>query len=221
LWARDRVQLLDDLLQVLEQDDAVRPAAGRRQVRSELVFGRKGQPPVEVVLPDGRVVRLAGSADRVDECADGSLVVTDYKSGKPDKFKGLSEDDPDKAGSKLQLPVYAYAARQALGRPDAEVRAEYWFIGPKGRGTQIGYPLTEQVQRRYAEVLAIVTDGIAGGLFPANVPEDRPWSSFAACPYCDPDGLGAKERRVQWQRKKSAPALRHYLGLTEPDEEQP
>ncbi len=220
LWARDRALVLLDLDLLLTRDGEVRRTQRRRQVRSELSFGRKGVAAVEVPLPDGRTVRLAGSADRVDECEDGSLVVVDYKAGKPDSFKGLSEEDPDKQASKLQLPVYGYAARQALDSPDAPVRMEYWFIGPRGRGTQIGYVLTDDVAKRYAEVLAIIADGIAGGVFPANVPEDRPWSSFVACPYCDPDGLGAKERRVQWQRKKTAPELREYLALTEPDEEQ-
>ncbi len=217
LWARGRELLLGDLVQVLGQDDQVRAGGGRTQVRSELAFGRKGVPAVEVDLPDGRTVRLAGSADRVDTTADGSLVVVDYKTGKPDAFKGLSEQDPDKQGSKLQLPAYSYAARSFVGPADAAVTAEYWFIGPKGRGERIGYPLTPEVEQRYAEVLSAVVEGIAGGVFPANVPEDRPWSSFPACPYCDPDGLGAKERRVQWQRKKTAPEVAPYLDLIEPD----
>ncbi len=168
-------------------------------------------------LPDGRTVRFRGSADRVDVQDDGTLVVVDYKSGSASQFKGLCEDDPDKCGSKLQLPVYGYAARQVLGRPDAPVRAEYWFIGPKDRGQQIGYLLTPGVEQRFGQVLTTVVDGIAGGLFPANVPEDQPWASFVSCPYCDPDGLGGKDRRVQWQRKKFAPELTAYLALTEPD----
>ena len=217
LWARERRLLLDDLRLLLDEDERVRRAGRRRQVRSELTFGgRDGGQPVELRLPSGRALRLAGSADRVDVCEDDSLVVVDYKAGKPDPFKGLSAEDPDKQGSKLQLPAYGYAARQALSRPDAEVRVEYWFIGPRGRGTRIGYPLTREVEQRYAQVLDTVTDGITRGIFPANVPEDRPWSPFAACPYCDPDGLGAKERRVQWQRKKVAPELAPYLELIEP-----
>jgi hypothetical protein len=37
------------------------------------------------------------------------------------------------------------------------------------------------------------------------------------CAYCDPDGLGAKDRRLQWARKQGAPELRSYLGLVDPD----
>ena len=50
------------------------------------------------------------------------LVVTDIKSGKSDSFAKLSADDPVLGGSKMQLPVYGHAARQVLGRPEAEGR---------------------------------------------------------------------------------------------------
>ena len=212
MWARERTLVLDDLERLLTKDEEVRIGEGRVQVRSELSFGRGAGAPVVVPLPDGRIVHLAGSADRLDRAMDGSLVVVDYKSGKADSFKGLSEDDPDKAGSKLQLPAYALAARAAL-ETDAPVRAEYWFIGAKDRGKRIGYPVTRRVLARYAEVLQVVADGIGGGIFPANAPEDRTWSPWPACVYCDPDGLGAKERRVQWNDKKGAPEIAAYLAL--------
>ena len=66
------------------------------------------------------------------------------------------------------------------------------------------------------QALVRAVDGIRGGLYPANAPEDQTWTSFVACAYCDPDGLGAKDRRIQWQRKKVAPELRRYLDLVEP-----
>ena len=216
LWARDRLILLDDLDQLLDDDEEVRAAERRRQVRSELSFGRNGTPPVEIPLEDGRRVRLLGSADRVDRCEDGSVVVVDYKSGSAWNFKGLSEQDPDHNGTKLQLPVYAYAARQLLQADGVPVRAEYWFIGRKNRGQRIGYPLTETVEQRYAQVLGTVVDGIAGGLFPHYPPEDQPWASWVQCPYCDPDGLGAADRRARWEAKRSDPALAGYLALVEP-----
>lgn len=215
LWARERMLILDDLRRFLDLDEDARRGERRTQVASELKFG--GKSPVVVTLPDGRSIRFAGSADRVDETDDGTLVVIDYKSGSARTFRGLSEGNPDLAGSKLQLPVYAYAARQLLGRPDAKVRAAYWFIGPKNRGEVVSLPLTEAVEERYLEVLTVIADGVAGGLFPANAPEDQPWLDWTPCPYCDPDGLGAKDRRIQWQRKKNDPVLASYVALIEPE----
>ena len=40
-----------------------------------------------------------------------ALVVVDYKTGSPKRFQAISAADPTAAGTKLQLPVYAHAAR--------------------------------------------------------------------------------------------------------------
>ena len=66
-------------------------------------------------------------------------------------------------------------------------------------------------------MLTTVVDGIADGLFPSNAPEDQPWLSWVACAYCDPDGLGAAERRSRWDAKRADPALADYLALVEPE----
>jgi ATP-dependent helicase/nuclease subunit B len=143
-------------------------------------------------------------------------VVVDYKTGSTRKFKDLSEDDPTAGGTKLQLPVYAHAARVLLGVPDAPVAAEYWFLR-KDRGTRISVPLPEQVHETYAAALAVISDGIAGGLFPHRPPKGDGWAGYIECPYCDPDGLGVTEHRDRWQRKRHDPRLAAYLPLVEPD----
>jgi RecB family exonuclease len=217
LWARDRARLVADLDRVLDQDELRRAQLGARQLRSELLFGQGRWPdPVAVALPDGRRIRFRGSADRIDLTDDGRIIVVDYKSGSTRHYQGLGEDDPDLAGSRLQLPLYAYAARQRLRRPDAVVRAEYWFVGRHDPGRRIGYDVTPRVEERFAHVLAVIADGIAAGVFPHRAPEDQPWLDWVACGYCDPDGLGAKRRRDEWARKKHAPELAGYLGLIEP-----
>jgi ATP-dependent helicase/nuclease subunit B len=218
MWARDRDQILADLDRFLDHAQRRRAELRTRQVRSELIFGQGRWPdPVEVRLPDGRRVRFRGGADRVDLAEDGRVIVVDYKTGSARTYQDLSADDPDQCGSHLQLPVYAYAARQRLARPQAPVRAEYWFIGRKDTGTQIGYDVDERVDRRFADVLAVIADSVAGGLFPARAPEDQPWLTWIPCGYCDPDGLGAKRRRDEWERKKYDTRLGAFLALVEPD----
>ncbi len=218
MWARDRDHILADLGRFLDHAQRRRAELRTRQVRSELVFGQGRWPdPVEVGLPDGRRVRFRGGADRVDVAEDGRIIVVDYKTGSARTYQGLSADDPDQCGSHLQLPVYAYAARQRLARPEAPVRAEYWFIGRKNTGEQIGYDVDERVDRRFAEVLTVIADSVAGGLFPARAPEDQPWLTWIPCEYCDPDGLGAKRRRDEWERKKHDPRLGTFLALVEPE----
>ena len=50
---------------------------------------------------------VVGRIDRIDRAADGSIVITDYKTGKPQ-----SQEDADES---LQLSVYALAAREKWG----------------------------------------------------------------------------------------------------------
>ena len=209
LWQPQLRQLLQSLDLFLTQDSVRRHHGKLRQVRSELKL------TVDVPLPDGRRVRMHGTADRIDRAADGSVVVADYKSGSAYAFKVLSETNPDANGTKLQLPVYAYGARRELDLPDAPVRAEYWFIGSKDRGRRIGFDLTPEVEQRYAAVLATIADGIAGGVFPGRPEADAPWKKYVDCYACNPDGISAGDRLAQWDRTKHDGLLAEYVGLVE------
>jgi RecB family exonuclease len=216
LWRQERARILADLQALLDDDEKLRRETERRQVRSELVFGMRGADPVLVSLPDGRTIRLRGSADRVDVDARGAIVVVDYKTGSSSKFQGLGEDDPTHGGTKLQLPVYAHAARAQLGAPDAPVSAEYWFLR-KDRGKRIELPLTGEVHRAHSEALAVIANGIAAGLFPHRPPKDDGYAGYIECEYCNPDRLGTNDHRARWSRKRHDPRLAAYLRLVEPD----
>ena len=142
-------------------------------------------------------------------------MVVDYKTGSPRRFEMISAADPTAAGTKLQLPVYAHAARAGLGMPEAGVSAEYWFLR-KDRGRRITLPLTPEVDQACGAALAVIADGIAGGLFPHRPPDGDGWAGFIQCPYCDTDGLGVKEVRDRWERKRRDPRLGRYLALVDP-----
>ncbi len=133
LWARERTRIWADLGLLLDDDNEWRRDHKASVIASELAFGMDGNEPVVITPPDGGQVRLRGSADKVDRGADGTLYITDIKTGSMSSFKDLSEDDPVLGGTKMQLPVYAYAARQLVGPADAPVSAMYWFVR-KDRG---------------------------------------------------------------------------------------
>lgn len=210
LWQRERARIFADLAYLLSDDDRWRARLDARVAASELRFGMAGHPPVEIPVPSGRVL-LRGSADRVDVGRDGTIYVTDVKTGGPSRFKVLAED-PVAGGTKLQLPVYAHAARARLGGD--RVEASYWFVR-KERGTRIPVPLTPEVEQLYAATLETLVSSIAAGLFPARAPE-VPDFAWIQCPYCNPDGIGHSEVRARWERKRLAPALRSYVALVEP-----
>jgi ATP-dependent helicase/nuclease subunit B len=140
--------------------------------------------------------------------------VVDYKTGKSDSFKDLSQENPDLSGRKLQLAVYGAAARLHQNEPDAPVRSEFWFVSSKGDFIRIGYLVTDDVLAHVGRTLQTVVTGIERGIFP-NHPTATS-TSWVECPFCDPDGLGVVELRAQWERKRLQPALALFADLAEP-----
>ncbi|HEX7168061.1 MAG TPA: PD-(D/E)XK nuclease family protein [Acidimicrobiales bacterium] len=216
-WRHDRSRILSDLGRFVEEDAARTAAASLRPVAAEQPFGRgAAYPAVEVHLPDGRSVRFTGKVDRIDRAADGSLVVVDYKTGGASSVSEIGADDPVVRGTKLQLPLYAAAARAAFGRGDTPVHATYWFVSTeKGRWRLVGYDVTDEVDKRFVVAVAAITEGIEAGVF-ASRPPAVPAYGYVECRFCDPDGLGAGDRRREWERKRSDPALRAYAAMAEP-----
>ena len=88
----------------------------------EAVFGLGDQPTL--VVRDGQdSFRVRGLIDRVDRTPDGEVRIIDYKTGGPSAFTNRAVFE----GKKLQLPLYALAAREALdlGEP---VDGFYWHV---------------------------------------------------------------------------------------------
>ncbi len=134
-WPRDRGRILRDLDEFLDRDSAYRRAQRTRPIAVELPFGFAGSAVAAPALrlPDGRCVRFRGKGDRVDQVDGGALLIIDYKTGKPDRYRSLNEDNPDEGGRRLQLPVYALAARVHAARPDAPVYATVLVRHRQGR----------------------------------------------------------------------------------------
>ncbi|TDW78017.1 ATP-dependent helicase/DNAse subunit B [Kribbella pratensis] len=211
LWQRERLRILGDLMVLLTDDDRWRAERSASVVASELRFGFDSERPVEIPVPSGRVL-LRGSADKVDLGADGTIYVTDVKTGGFSRYEGI-ESDPVAGGTKLQLPVYAYAARARLGEPSTPVEASYWFV--RRGGKRIPVPLTPEVEERYVDTLDVIVSSIAAGYFPPKAPE-VPDFLWVQCPYCNPDGIGHSEVRARWDRKRHDPVLERLVRLIDP-----
>jgi RecB family exonuclease len=155
---------------------------------------------------------MRGKIDRIDRAPDGRLVVTDYKSGKPDSYATLDKDPCDR-GQRLQLPVYALAARATFGSDDTTVCAEYWFTSRRGQFKRIGYLVDDPVLEQARTALRTTVDGISRGMFLARPEGDG--NVLYHCPGCDPDALGEHGVAETWRHKADAPelaALRSLLG---------
>lgn len=211
LWQRERLRILGDLMVLLNDDDHWRADRDASVVASELRFGFDGEPPVEIPVPSGRVL-LRGSADKIDLGRDGTIYVTDVKTGGFSRYEAI-ESDPVAGGTKLQLPVYAYAARARLGEQSTPVEASYWFV--RRGGKRIPVPLTPEVEARYVETLDVIVSSIAAGYYPPKAPE-VPDFLWVQCPYCNPDGIGHSEVRARWDRKRLDPTLSRLVRLIDP-----
>jgi ATP-dependent helicase/nuclease subunit B len=222
-WHRDKQRLLADLDRFLTRDDEERADHGLTTIATELRFGFRvdSGPAVEVGLSDGRTLRFRGAADRVDRAADGMLWVFDYKTGKP---SGIDPVDPTSAGTRLQLPVYARAARAAFDAPDSPSRsgtqpgvgAAYWFVSTRGEFKWAELELTDAVEARVDVVLRAIVDGIERGVFPCRLDPPSSWHSSWRT-FSDPDGRGTRDRYREWERKREAPEVAAYVALAEPD----
>jgi len=216
-WRRDRETILTDLACLLDEDTS-------RGIRGEVVASEMGfgvpaadHPPVTLDLGNGNTISFRGYIDRVERDQFGRLIVVDYKTGGSGAYRNLNQENPDDRGVRLQLPVYALAARQAMGDQDTSVHAAYWFITrDPGAWQWVGLELDEAVNNRFRDVVQLITEGITSGVFPAR-PTDQGNPTFVDCPYCDPDGLGARERLDEWERKRDAPGLAGYRSLADPE----
>ncbi|MFN3215699.1 MAG: PD-(D/E)XK nuclease family protein [Acidimicrobiales bacterium] len=217
-WRRDRATILRDLRGAIAADDQRRREQGCRPYATELAFGFGGARPVVVELPDGHAIAVRGSIDLVDRRGD-ELVVTDYKTGR--KGKTLDGSDPHQGGTRLQLVLYALAARRLLAAdglctPDAAVESRYWHLHRATPYAENGYVVTTEIRDEVLRAIAEIVDMIAAGLFPQHpVPTTR--HGWVDCEWCDPDGLGVGDARRRMERKADDPLLMRYLTLAEPE----
>lgn len=210
-WRRDRERILADLEQFFVDDSNWRRASGAQPVAAERHFD------TVLRLPDGGELRVRGAIDRVDRLPDGSLVVSDYKTGRSDAYRDVSEDEPHQGGTLLQPYIYAAGANHEFG--DGPVRFDYWFVTSTGRFERFGYDITDSVTKEVGSALRTIVDGIQAGLFPLRPPEAPGWNRVD-CWFCAPDGLSAAEARRSWERKRADPALAPYVELCEPGDPQ-
>ena len=88
----------------------------------DLPFGLHGEPPLTLQHP-ALSIQIRGYIDCVDRAADGSLRVVDYKAGS----SRISARELEE-GTRLQLPLYALAVRDALSLGPI-AGGFYWHIG--------------------------------------------------------------------------------------------
>lgn len=176
LWEVEKVQFVETLRKTIEalQEKSV----GWEPDRFEQKFGVFGKPPLLIHL-GGECVQIRGVIDRVDRDTNGQIRVIDYKTG----GSNLAAADL-KNGRRLQLPIYALAAQDAL-KLGRVADGFYWKIGQaEASSFTLAKYETESEQgpaAAYQTAIAHIKDflsGIRSGKFPPKPPS-------GGCPaYC-------------------------------------
>lgn len=212
-WRYDQQLIRRELRRFAEMDsrENLQPLA------IEHAFGTGDEPAVRVELPSGSALTFKGKADRIDRAPGGSLTVTDYKTGGDSTYKDIEETTVSR-GTRLQLPIYALAARSRYGQDDEPVRARYLFISERADFAEYGYDVGKDRLETFVEVVSVIADGIRAGQFPARPGEPSGQPGVAGwdnCRFCEYDAICPAERDREWERKRTAPGLWSYVELAE------
>ena len=196
----------DLLLRFLSREAA--NAAVGRPAHFEVAFGLGAQGtrephdprPLSVDLGEGRVLRVAGKIDRIDEREDGSLVLRDYKTGRAPR----DDNQVFKGGRQLQIPFYVLAARQLF--PGRSV--EHAFLDFVDGGRPVAFDPVESTGESFLALLRTLTAAIASGRFVQE---------HSACRFCDFQAACGPQPLLELRRrfKLGDPHLREYLKLRE------
>lgn len=222
LWEIERDRLLAMLQNWLifetERDDGDwRPA---HLERSFGTFPGPAASPGYRVQGRSHMFDFRGRIDRIDLSRDGRRArVVDYKTGRlPVTMEGRGKT-PLMAGEKMQLVIYCGALSVLEDLAGVEsVEGEYLHLQPAdGRIVPCSFHEEElrAAGQRLPEMLEIVRDGIAGGVFFARSSgRVRPQGH---CDYCDYLLICGKDRAQREQSKAADPAVQRFLALGDAD----
>jgi ATP-dependent helicase/DNAse subunit B len=177
LWTQQQAELLRMLEKTITELNAM--SQGYAPKKLEARFGM-GEPSLVLNTSAGEV-RLHGYIDRLDVAPDGSLRVIDYKAG-----GAAITSHHLKEGRRLQLPIYALAARDALGLGEVS-GGFYWHI-QKAEASSLKLEKFEGgVEAAFAVAVKHIGDHVAGiraGHFEPKPPEEGCPSYCPATNFC-------------------------------------
>ncbi len=219
LWHQEKERMRRRLRVWFGQQAAHRSALGVEPIAVEQPFGMADDgSALEVETAAGVTLRFRGYIDRVDASPDGStVVVTDYKTSRPDTYRGLA-DDVALSGTELQLPVYGLAA--ARSHPDADIQIGYWHIHDLVKREPNLVVFDEGARARTQEVLDTIADAALAGVFPADPGAEKtfPRTTFVNCHWCPFDRIcpsHAERIRAAGRDLDSPPVTRRLLPLVQ------
>jgi ATP-dependent helicase/DNAse subunit B len=177
-WEQTRMEIEENVRRTLEKLAPM--SEGHILLGQEVPFGKKGKAPLQAGK-GGDVFLLRGIIDRVDKTPNGGIRIIDYKSG----GKGMYDPADVAKGKKLQLPLYALAAREAFKREPVE--GFYWHIKqaePSAFKLSTFGKKPEDAMDLAVEKAWEAVTGVRGGHFRPKRPDDGCPSYCVAAGFC-------------------------------------
>lgn len=181
IWRDQMDGLLGDLRGFLERY----AETGRIPLANELTFGMGAKQPADpasrteaAVLPGG--LRLHGSIDVVEQLPDGTVQITDYKTGRA-SIENTDDQNVLFGGRALQPLLYALAYEALSGSPAATGRLYYATIRGAYLETVVD-AASEESRTVFESFVAGLDRAVQGGRFPAL---PNPGVTYRVCDYCD------------------------------------
>ena len=181
LWRLDWDDIADNLERLIRREAAWNAEFGTTRVDGI-------EKPIAVALPGIEPeLRLRGNIDRVDAGPDFAQIV-DYKSGRAIGFRSVER------GERLQLQLYALAAREQLGAE--RLIARYAYLDPRADEWALdsANPQHAALIEDAAQHAEVVRDSVAAGDFRVR-PQVTP------CPsYCDFKHICRVNQFTRWKQ---------------------
>ncbi len=160
----------------------------------------------EIEIAPGRVVRIRGRVDRIDEESrdrKNDFIVWDYKTGGTYRYR---TSDTFHQGRNLQHAIYMAMTRAILKKkisPEARVtRFGYYFPGSQSRGIRL--MITSDVVHDGLSIVDALCSMMADGIFPPtnNSKEDCTFCDYATI--CGDIGTVAAQSRSKLNNYRNA-----------------
>ena len=156
--------------------------------------------PQEAVILDS--IRLRGAIDLIEEDPQGTLRITDHKTGKKPRERATYVG----RGEMLQPLLYALAAEQVLAQPVQE--GQLFFCTQRGEYWKVRVPLDDRARQQIRQVLGTIDGAVKQGFLPAAPRQD-------ACLFCDYRSVCGpyEELRVKRKDERALSALQQIREL--------
>jgi ATP-dependent helicase/nuclease subunit B len=173
-WHQTRQEIIENVRQSLQALHGPELQQGFFPIRHEMPF----YEPHELHVCDGEdCFRLHGVIDRVERDADGRVRIIDYKTAGPSRYTNPAVTQ----GKKIQLPLYALAARDAL-RLGEPFDGFYWHVR---QAQPSSFTLRKYRQQHERDALEVAVEKAWEVVRSARNGDFRPHVPDGGCPhYC-------------------------------------